>query len=96
VNAQHLADCRFDRLALKWPVPNLTRKRVNNSPETWHIHYAGVSVGVIAERSGAPSSADQWEWHCSFYPGIRDEQPSLLSWPPSFLFLRERPPSTPS
>ena len=24
---------------------------------------------VIVERSGAPPSSDQWEWHCGFYPG---------------------------
>jgi hypothetical protein len=29
-------------------------KRVNDRPETWHVHYAGVRVGVIVERSGAP------------------------------------------
>jgi hypothetical protein len=50
-------------------MPTVTRKRVNDRPETWHVHYAGVRVGVIVERSGAPPSADQWEWHCGFYPG---------------------------
>src|SRR5450432_2481840 len=34
-------------------MPALTRKRVNNRPVTWHVHYAGVRVGVIVERSGA-------------------------------------------
>ena len=29
-------------------------KRVNDRPETWHVHYAGVRVGVIVDRSGAP------------------------------------------
>ena len=33
-------------------MPTLTRKRVNDRPETWHIRYAGVSVGMILERSG--------------------------------------------
>jgi hypothetical protein len=50
-------------------MPALTRKRVNDRPVTWHVHYAGVRVGVIVERSGAPPSSDQWEWHCGFYPG---------------------------
>jgi len=50
-------------------MPALTRKRVNDRPETWRVHYAGVRVGVIVERSGAPPSSDQWEWHCGFYPG---------------------------
>lgn len=50
-------------------MPVLTRKRVNDRPVTWHVHYAGVRVGAIVERSGAPPSADQWEWHCGFYPG---------------------------
>jgi hypothetical protein len=46
-----------------------TRKCVNDRPVTWHVHYAGVRVGVIVERSGAPPSSDQWEWLCGFYPG---------------------------
>ena len=37
-------------------MPTLTRKRVNDRPETWHIHYAGVRVEVIVERSGARST----------------------------------------
>jgi hypothetical protein len=50
-------------------MPALTRKRINNRPETWYVHYAGVRVGVIVERSGAPPSSDQWQWICGFYPG---------------------------
>jgi hypothetical protein len=50
-------------------MPALTRKRVNDRPVTWHVHYAGVRVGVIVERSGAPPSSDQWQWCCGFYPG---------------------------
>jgi hypothetical protein len=50
-------------------MPALTRKRVNDLPVTWHVHFAGVRVGVISERSGAPPSSDQWEWHCGFYSG---------------------------
>ena len=33
-------------------MPALTRKPVNDRPEAWHIHYAGVRVGMIVERSG--------------------------------------------
>ena len=47
----------------------LTRKQINEQPERWQIHYAGVRVGLIQQRSGAPPSSDQWEWHCGFYPG---------------------------
>ena len=50
-------------------MPALTRKRVNDRPVTWHVHYAGVRVGLIAERSGIASTAEPWEWHCGFYPG---------------------------
>ena len=46
-------------------MPALTRKQINEQPERWHIHYAGVRVG---QRSGAPPSSNQWEWHCGFYP----------------------------
>jgi hypothetical protein len=49
-------------------MPELIRKRVNDRPVTWHVHYAGVRVGVIVERSGALPTSDQWEWHCGFYP----------------------------
>jgi hypothetical protein len=47
----------------------LTRKQINEQPERWQIHYAGVRVGLIQQRSGAPPSSNQWEWHCGFYPG---------------------------
>jgi hypothetical protein len=52
-------------------MPSLTRKRVNDRPVTWHVHYAGVRVGIITERSGNPTNTDRWEWHCGFYPGSR-------------------------
>ena len=39
----------------------LTRKRVRDGPETWSVHYGGVRVGVIVERSGAPPSSDPWQ-----------------------------------
>jgi hypothetical protein len=50
-------------------MPALTRKRVNDRPKTWHVHYAGVRVGTIVERSGVANAAEPWEWHCGFYPG---------------------------
>jgi hypothetical protein len=50
-------------------MPALTRKRVNDRPVTWHVHYAGVRVGVIVERSGVAGVAEPWEWHCGLYPG---------------------------
>jgi hypothetical protein len=49
-------------------MPALTRN-VNAQPERWHIHYAGVRVGMIVERSGVANTAEPWEWHCGFYPG---------------------------
>jgi hypothetical protein len=52
-------------------MPALTRKRVNDRPVTWHVHYAGVRVGMIVERSGVANTAEPWEWHCGFYPGGR-------------------------
>jgi hypothetical protein len=56
-------------LARNAALPALTRKRVHDRPEIWHVHYDGVRVGVIVERSGAPPSSDQWQWICGFYPG---------------------------
>lgn len=50
-------------------MPELTRKRVNDQPVTWHVHYAGVRVGIITERSGVARAAEPWEWHWGFYPG---------------------------
>jgi hypothetical protein len=50
-------------------MPALTRKCVNDRPVTWHVHYAGVRVGMIVERSGVANTAEPWEWHCGFYPG---------------------------
>jgi hypothetical protein len=47
----------------------LTRNRVNDRPVTWHVHHAGVRVGLIVERSGVAKTAEPWEWHCVFYPG---------------------------
>jgi hypothetical protein len=50
-------------------MPELTRKRVKDKPECWHVHYAAVHVGTIAERSGNPPGTDRWRWSCGFYPG---------------------------
>jgi hypothetical protein len=50
-------------------MPTLSRTRVNDRPVTWHVHYAGVRVGVLVERSGVPPASDQWQWCCGFYPG---------------------------
>src|SRR5450432_2522165 len=50
-------------------MPALTPTRVNDRPVTWDVHYAGVRVGTITERSGNPTHTDHWEWHCGFYPG---------------------------
>ena len=52
-------------------MPALTRKRVNHRPENWHVHYAGVRVGMFFERSGIANAAEPWEWHCGFCPGGR-------------------------
>jgi hypothetical protein len=60
------------------PMLALTRKRVNDRPATWYVHYAGVRVGVIVERSGAPPSSDQWQWCCGFYPGAKSAQKPVL------------------
>jgi hypothetical protein len=57
-------------------MPTLTRKRVNDRPERWHIHFADVRVGLIPERSGIAGAAERWEWHCRFYPGRRPEEQS--------------------
>jgi hypothetical protein len=42
---------------------------LNDRPVTWHVHYAGVRVGMIVERSGVANTSEPWEWHCGFYPG---------------------------
>ena len=39
-------------------MPALTRKRVNDRPVTWHVHFDGVRVGVIVERSGVARAAE--------------------------------------
>src|SRR5258708_30763223 len=52
------------QIALQWRMPELTRKRVNDRPVTWHIHYAGARVGMIMERSGVANTGEPWERHC--------------------------------
>jgi hypothetical protein len=59
---------RFARSAESWGMPALTRKLVSDNPETWHIHFAGVRVGMLLERAGIVSTSQPWEWHCGFYP----------------------------
>jgi hypothetical protein len=55
-------------------MPELTRKRVNEQPECWHIHYDAVLVGVISRRSGNPRDTDSWRWQCGFYPGSKPSE----------------------
>jgi hypothetical protein len=52
-------------------VPTLSRKQINEQPERWHIHYAGVRVGLIQQRSGAPPSSNKWD-------GIADSIPAAI------------------
>ena len=54
-------------------MPTLTRKRVNDRPERWHVHYAGVRVGLILERVGIANTSEPWQWICGFYPGSKPE-----------------------
>lgn len=50
--------------------PLLTRRKVSEKPESWHIYYEGdVLAGVISQRSGAPKSEPQWNYFVGFYPG---------------------------
>jgi hypothetical protein len=58
---------RFDR-RMETPIP--TRRRDPDArEETWRIFYGDVRVGVIAMRSGNPTTSEPWEWRCGFYPG---------------------------
>jgi hypothetical protein len=61
-------------------MPALTRKRANDRPLTWHVHYAGVRVGMIVERSGVANTAEPWEWHCGFYPGNNPGESDFQEW----------------
>jgi hypothetical protein len=52
--------------------PTLSRRLCRDrDQETWHIRYAGVHVGTIAERIGNPVGTDAWSWNCGFYPGSK-------------------------
>ncbi|WP_229163405.1 hypothetical protein, partial [Bradyrhizobium brasilense] len=46
----------------------LTRRRDRERQEYWHIFYGDIHVGMIAERSGIPASADRWGWILGFTP----------------------------
>jgi hypothetical protein len=51
-----------EQLAELEAMPALTRKRVNDRPVTWHVHYADVRVGMIviklSVRMRVTSTAD--------------------------------------
>jgi hypothetical protein len=49
-------------------IPELTRRLSPRRSDCWHIHHEDVQVSTIAERSGAPFDAPQWDWKCGFYP----------------------------
>jgi hypothetical protein len=55
-------------------MPALTRKRANDRPETWHIHFADVRIGVIVARVGAPPGSDQWQWCAGLGLKPRDQR----------------------
>ena len=48
-------------------MPELTRRRANEQPESWNIHYDGVCVGNISHRSGIPQGVPGWQWSCGFH-----------------------------
>jgi len=50
----------------------LTRKRVNDRPESWHIHFAGVRVGrdCRALRRAGVDGRSVAVWSCGFYRGV--------------------------
>jgi hypothetical protein len=44
-------------------MPELTRKRVNDQPERWHVHYADVRVGPLRKPAqpieyGVPKASE--------------------------------------
>jgi hypothetical protein len=47
----------------------LTRRRDRHRSGCWRVHYGGVEVGTIAERTGGPNDENKWDWICGFYPG---------------------------
>jgi hypothetical protein len=52
--------CPSGQAALQWRMPQLTRKRVNDRPETWYVHYADVRVGVIPRDKRSIGAAESW------------------------------------
>ena len=50
-------------------MPELTRRRYKERPDSWHIYFGDVQAGTIARRTGVPVDKDQWEWSAGFYPG---------------------------
>jgi hypothetical protein len=40
--------------ALKWGMPELTRRRYPERPDCWHVYYGDVHAGTIAMRVGIP------------------------------------------
>lgn len=50
-------------------MPDLTRRKVNDAPESWAIFYGDIDVGRISQRMGAPRSEPQWQWFMGFQPG---------------------------
>jgi hypothetical protein len=47
----------------------LTRRRnQDRNRESWRILYGDIEVGWIGQRSGVPKDAEQWGWHCGFFP----------------------------
>jgi hypothetical protein len=62
---------RFD-MGMHTHLPDLTRRRdPDANQETWRVYYGDVCVGVIAMRSGNPTTTEPWEWRCGFYPGSK-------------------------
>lgn len=49
-------------------MPALTRRRDNETAETWHIYYGDIQIGTIGLRSGVPKHMDPWGWSLGFFP----------------------------
>ena len=44
------------------------RRQKDRHQESWQVCYGDVQVGWIGERAGVPKDAEQWGWHCGFFP----------------------------
>jgi hypothetical protein len=44
------------------------RRNQDRNRESWRILYGDIEVGWIGQRSGVPKDAEQWGWHCGFFP----------------------------